>query len=440
MAYFNSHLAKTPPMGWNSWDCYSVSITEAEFKENADFIAKNLKQFGWEYVVLDLAWFAPGATHSNYKKLNIDMVYDGYGRLLPCPEKFPSSVNGKGLKPLADYVHSLGLKFGIHIMRGIPMRAVADKTPIKGTSVTADQISYEREACPWFNSLRTLDFSKPEAQSYYDSIFELYAQWGVDYIKADDVNSWHEVENSNGSPTGNGSPYRIDDIEAISKSIKTCGRDMILSLSPGGPETTLINHLRSNANLWRISADFWDEWGSLKTQMGRCATWAPFITEGHWPDADMLPVGYLPRGESVGQNRTSNFNNNELHTLLSMWCMARSPLMIGADLPRTDAETIKILSNQAVLDVNQHSTGNKLAKSENDIDLWTAKSTKSSTKYLAIFNKNDVAKAVEVNLASIDIQNAKNIKDLWQRYEVNFDNGLITVEINPHDCVLLAVN
>ncbi|AWB66299.1 alpha-galactosidase [Saccharobesus litoralis] len=438
MAYFNSHLAQTPPMGWNSWDCYSVSINEDELKANADFIAKNLKQHGWEYVVLDLGWYCPSATHETYKQVDIPVEIDEFGRFIPCPEKFPSSKGGKGLKPIADYIHSLGLKFGIHIMRGLPMKAVAQKTPVKGTNVTADQIAYEREACPWFNSLRTLNFAKPEAQAYYDSIFELYAQWGVDYIKADDVNAWHEVENSDGSPTGNGSPYRIDDIEGISQAIKTCGREMVLSLSPGGPETTLINHLRSNSNLWRISADFWDEWGSLKKQMERCAIWAEFATEGHWPDADMLPIGYLPRGESGGTNRQSNFNSEELHTLMSLWCMARSPLMIGADLPTTDSDTIKLLQNDAVLAINKYSTNNRLVKSDNGIDVWAADSTKSDNSYVALFNKNDSTTQVTLNLAEVGLT-ADSAEELWQRYEVQLEGNAVTVAIKPHDVVVLKV-
>ncbi|WP_445725694.1 glycoside hydrolase family 27 protein, partial [Flavobacterium sp.] len=306
-----SKRALKPPMGWNSWDCFGTNVTEQEVKENAEFIAKNLKQYGWEYVVVDLGWYGPEIDNHNYKTENIPQLIDEYGRLIPDPIRFPSSVNGAGFKPLADYIHSLGLKLGIHIMRGIPVQAVQQETNVKGTNVTADQISYNSERCPWFNSLRTLDFSKPEAQNYYNSIFELYAQWGVDYIKADDINAWSEVHRSSGSPTGEGSPYRIDDIEGMAKAIDNCGRDIVFSISPGGPETTIINHLRNHANLWRISADFWDEWGSLKMQMNRCATWAPFVTEGHWPDADMLPLGDLPRGESGGINRVSNFTNDE---------------------------------------------------------------------------------------------------------------------------------
>lgn len=431
-----SEWAKTPPMGWNSWDCFSVSVTEEEVKQNADFVAKHLKQYGWEYIVVDLAWFAPGADHTNYKKNNIPQLIDGYGRLIPDPEKFPSSANGAGFKPLADYVHNLGLKFGIHIMRGIPVQAVETKTPVKGTNLTADQISYDREGCPWYNSLRTLNFAEKGAQEYYNSIFELYASWGVDYIKADDLNAWHEVNNSDGSPTGTGSPYRIDDIEGIHSAIKGCGRKMVLSISPGGPETTIINHLRKHANLWRISADFWDEWGSLKKQMERCATWAPFVKEGNWPDADMLPLGYMPRGESGGQERHTNFTKDEQLTLISLWCMFRSPLMFGGNLPQCDDFTIGLLTNKDVIEINQYSQNNKQYYKDDNVIIWTAESTTSDAKYVAIFNISDNDFSYNLNVSKVLGEDFKLAIDIWSKEEILL-NSNYQIKVSAHGVRLL---
>lgn len=431
-----SEWAKTPPMGWNSWDCFSVSVTEEEVKQNADFVAKHLKQYGWEYIVVDLAWFAPGADHTNYKKNNIPQLIDGYGHLIPDPEKFPSSANGAGFKPLADYVHNLGLKFGIHIMRGIPVQAVETKTPVKGTNLTADQISYDREGCPWYNSLRTLNFAEKGAQEYYNSIFELYASWGVDYIKADDLNAWHEVNNSDGSPTGTGSPYRIDDIEGIHSAIKECGRKMVLSISPGGPETTIINHLRKHANLWRISADFWDEWGSLKKQMERCATWAPFVKEGNWPDADMLPLGYMPRGESGGQERHTNFTKDEQLTVVSLWCMFRSPLMFGGNLPQCDDFTIGLLTNKDVIEINQYSQNNKQYYKDDNVIIWTAESTTSDAKYVAIFNISDNDFSYNLNVSKVLGEDFKLAIDIWSKEEILL-NSNYQIKVSAHGVRLL---
>lgn len=430
--------ALTPPMGWNSWDCFGTNVTEAEVRANADFMAKNLKQFGWEYVVVDLAWYAPGVDNHNYKTKNIPLLLDDYGRLIPDPERFPSAANGKGFKPLADYVHGLGLKFGIHIMRGIPWKAVEQRVPVKGTSKTADQVSYNREQCPWFKSMHTLNFAMPEAQAYYDSIFELYAEWGVDYIKADDVNAWHETNKSSGSPTGEGSPYRIDDIEGMAKAINNSGRDMVFSISPGGPETTVINHLRNHTNLWRISADFWDEWGSLKTQMDRCSIWAPFIEKGHWPDADMLPLGDLPRGESGGTDRTTNFTKDEQQTVMTLWCMCRSPLMFGGNLPKCDAFTIDLISNDEVLYINQNSNHNRLIKQDGHSKVWAANDAKDHT-FVALFNTSDDSKSVQVDFEDIGLPQKNKVRNLWKKEDLGILTHHISSDIPAHGASLFSI-
>ncbi len=432
-----SKRALKPPMGWNSWDCFGTNVTEQEVKDNADFMAKNLKKYGWEYVVVDLGWYGPEIDNHNYKTENIPQLIDEYGRLIPDPIRFPSSVNGAGFKPLADYIHNLGLKLGIHIMRGIPVQAVQQKSKIKGTNLTADQISYDRERCPWFNSLRTLDFSKPETQAYYNSIFELYADWGVDYIKADDVNAWSEVHRSSGSPTGEGSPYRIDDIEGMAKAIDNSGRDIVFSISPGGPETTIINHLRNNANLWRISADFWDEWGSLKMQMNRCATWAPFVTEGHWPDADMLPLGDLPRGESGGVNRVSNFTNDEQITVMTLWSMFRSPLMFGGNLPKTSELTIGLISNEEVLEVNQNSWNNQLLKGDENEKIWIAENEKGI--YVALFNVSDEAREITINFSEINLSGMQSLRDVWKKEDLFNISDSFSTKVAPHGAKMYLI-
>ena len=125
----NNGLAQIPPLGWNSWDCYGTTVREEEVKANADFMATRLAQFGWNYVVVDIQWYEPNAQAHGYRE-NAELITDGFGRLLPAINRFPSAANGAGFKPLADYVHSLGLKFGIHIMRGIPRQAVRQNLPI----------------------------------------------------------------------------------------------------------------------------------------------------------------------------------------------------------------------------------------------------------------------------------------------------------------------
>ena len=126
----------TPPMGWNSWDCYGPTVTEKEVKANADYMAEHLKSSGWKYIVVDIRWFVENTKANGYNQTDPIYVLDEYGRYQPAVNKFPSAKNGKGFKELAAYIHSKGLKFGIHIMRGIPTKAVHDKLPIRKKTKT----------------------------------------------------------------------------------------------------------------------------------------------------------------------------------------------------------------------------------------------------------------------------------------------------------------
>ena len=252
-------LAERPPMGWNSWICFGTSVTEDEVKANADFMAENLKKYGWEYIVIDAGWYAPGMeTLEQYESATPHQIIDKFGRLIVDAEKFPSAKNGEGLKPLADYLHSRGLKLGIHIMRGIPIQAVEANTPIKGTSYRARDIVNTDSRCKWYFGFYGIDTSKPGAQEYYDSLFELYESWGIDYVKADDLLS----------PI-----YAHDEIEAITKAARKGKRPIVLSLSPGPAPVENIKHLQSVAQLWRISEDFCDNWEALKEQFPLCRKW-----------------------------------------------------------------------------------------------------------------------------------------------------------------------
>ena len=277
---YNNHsselnkLAPTPPMGWNSWDCFGVTVNEDQVKANAIYMAEKLKSFGWEYIVVDLGWYLPPEINTaTFKMMHPPQSIDEYGRLIPDMVKFPSASGGQGFKPLADYIHSLGLKFGIHIMRGIPWQAVVSKSPVYGTSLKADQVCNPDDSCSWYNGMKGVDMSKPGSQEYYNSILSLYAGWGVDFIKADDMSS----------------PYHAGEIEGLSKAISHSGRPVILSLSPGAAPLERADHLNKFANMWRISGDFWDYWPLLKKQFDLCRQWQYNIRPNHWPDADMLP-------------------------------------------------------------------------------------------------------------------------------------------------------
>jgi hypothetical protein len=418
-------LAKTPPMGWNSWDCFGVSVTEDEVKANADYMAKHLKPFGWEYVVVDLCWFAPDAHKDNYKKPGLAQSMDEYGRLIPAVNKFPSSAHGRGFKPLADYVHSLGLKFGIHIMRGVPVPAVEHNTPILGSSDSARDIAQPADVCYWYKSNYGINCTRPGAQAYYDSIARLYASWGVDFIKADDMNSW--------DGEGQHDPYHADEIEALAAGIRKVGRPMVLSLSPGAARVCNANHLRRHANMWRISFDFWDSWEALKKQFDRCKLWAPYITEGAWPDADMLPIGRIGIRGEVGQPRATNFTPDEQQTLMTLWCIFRSPMMFGGHLPESDKLSLEQITNGEVMAVNQFSANNReLFRRGNQIG-WVADVPESEDRYLALFNLGDTAEQVAVTFQELGLNGATcRVRDLWQRKDLGQFTKDFSHMLHPH--------
>lgn len=237
-------IAQYPPMGWNSWDCYGAAVTEDTVRANADYMAKNLKQYGWEYVVVDIQWYQPTASSHAYEPFS-RLCMDAYGRLQPAENRFPSAANGLGFKPLADYVHSLGLKFGIHIMRGLPRMAAHERLPIADSDFRCDQAADPNSVCAWNPDMYGLRADLPAARAYYDSIFRLYASWGVDYVKCDDIAREY--------------PRCEREIEIISAACRNCGRDIVLSLSPGPAPLEHAEHLKKHANLWRITDDFWDE-------------------------------------------------------------------------------------------------------------------------------------------------------------------------------------
>ena len=185
MSYDKNLCAPVPPMGWNSWDCYGAAVTEDIVRRNADYMAKNLKAFGWEYIVVDIQWYQPTAVNHSYVPF-APLCMDEYGRLQPAPERFPSAAGGAGFKPLADYVHGLGLKFGIHIMRGLPRMAAHRHLPIEGSDARCDEAANPNSICAWNPDMYGLRCELPAARDYYDSIFRLYASWGVDFVKCDD--------------------------------------------------------------------------------------------------------------------------------------------------------------------------------------------------------------------------------------------------------------
>jgi len=418
--------AQTPPMGWNSWDCYGPTVEEHEVKANADYMAKELKQFGWEYVVVDIRWFVENDKAGGYNQTNPRYAIDEYGRYQPAVNRFPSAKDGNGFKPLADYIHSKGLKFGIHIMRGIPKKAVEDKLPIKGTNgITADKIYSTEIQCEWLKDNYTVKADKDGAQAYYDSLFELYAQWGVDFVKIDDLSR----------------PYHEDEINLIRKAIDKSGRKIVLSTSPGETPIANANHVREHANMWRMVDDVWDTWGHITHLMEVCQKWYTYIASGTWPDCDMIPLGRISvRGER-GEDRMTRLTHAEQYTLMNLFTIFKSPLFFGGDLPSNDAFTLSLLTNKEVMKMHNESTAvRQLFQTDGKVAV-TSKNAKTGEVYLALFNMSDKPSvAIKVELNSIGVKDGAKVTELWTGKDLGTISGTFVQELAPHSSGLFKIS
>jgi alpha-galactosidase len=422
-----TQLAATPPMGWNSWDSYGRTLDETSIKANAKWMAQNLKRFGWEYVVVDEGWYltnlAPNGDDSNTR-----FEMDAYGRYVPVPARFPSAGKDRTFKPLADYLHSLGLKFGIHIIRGIPREAVRRNLPIAGSRFHAADAAETSDVCPWNAYNYGLNPSHPAAQAYYDSLARQYAAWAVDFIKIDCISDH---------------PYKGDEIRMFSEAIARSGRAMVLSLSPGPTAIDKRAEVSRFAQMWRISDDVWDVWYStsnfpqgVENQFARAALWASVARPGHWPDADMLPLGSLRPAAGWGEPRDTRLTHDEQRTLLTLWSIFRSPLIMGGNLLQADAWTTALLTNAEVIAVDQHSTENRPVVTSENVVIWTARAQSGKDSYVAVFNISDAAQTVHYAWKDLGLSAAGyRLRDLWEHRDL----GIVkTVEASlpPHASVL----
>jgi hypothetical protein len=430
-----SSWAKTPPMGWNSWDCFGPTVNEDEVKANADYMAVNLKKYGWEYIVVDIRWYVANDKSQGYNQTNPLYSIDNYGRFIPAVNRFPSSANGNGFKVLADYIHSKGLKFGIHVMRGVPVIAVKNRMPVFGTERNAADIYSPDQQCSWLKDMYTVTAGKPGSQEYYNSIMDLYASWGVDFLKIDDLSS----------------PYHAEEIEMIRKAIDRTGRQIVLSTSPGPTPLEKVSHIKENANMWRTVGDFWDNWPQLKEQFHVFEKWSPYRETGSWPDGDMLPLGHIGIRAERGRDRMSGFTKDEQITLMTLFSIFRSPLMFGGNLPDNDPFTLSLLTNRDMLDVHSNSTGNRQVSFKDDQVIWTANSTESGDKYLAFFYIADRkmidrrtpdpasppppdSVKITIDLKEIGINGKAQFYDIWKGSNIGSFSGEFSAWIRRHGC------
>lgn len=424
----HSTIAHTPPMGWNSWQSWGESINEPDVRATATWMHDHLQRYGWNYMVIDEGWYTehPEADAPGY-------VLSSHGEYLPAPDRYPSSTGDRGFKPLAAWLHQQGLKLGIHIIRGIPREAVEKNLPIAGSSFHARDAANPKDQCSWNDYNYGLK-NNQAAQSYYNSIAKLYASWGVDLIKVDCISA----------------PYNQSEIDMISSAIRQSGRPMVISLSPGPTPLAQADHVREHSNMWRISDDFWDVWStpdsapsfpqSVVRQMKLLAEWEPYAGPGHWPDADILPIGYLGPRPGWGEPHPSKLTWDEQKAMMTLWVIARSPLMIGGNLTRMDAASESLLTNPEVLAVNQHSGENRQRMRTADSVVWTAKRANAKSTYVAVVNLSDHDRTFQLTWNDLGIDpGTHRVRDLWARKDGGKADAF-SVSLNGHAAALYEID
>jgi hypothetical protein len=432
-----AQVAATPPMGWNSWDAYGLTITEDQFRANAQALDYRLRQFGWNYAVIDEGWFLKNP-EDRPKPETLQYQIDANGRYIPVPARFPSAV-AKGapdstasFKALGDYVHSLGLKFGIHIVRGIPRVSVTANLPIAGSAFHATDAADTSDACPWDPTnwgVRNND----AGQAWYDSLLTQYASWGVDLIKVDCIASH---------------PYKPDEIRMIRKAIDKAGHPMVLSLSPGPTALEDAAEVASLAQMWRISDDVWDLWApsghafpqSLLSQFVNTAAWAQYAKPGNWPDADMLPIGELRPSPGNGKPRTTALTPTEQRTMLTLWAMARSPLILGANLTLLDDATFKLLSSPDVIRVDQTATASSEVLHSGDIIAWSATlpaDSPNGSAAIALFNTGETQAVIDSTFEAYNVEDGTyKVTDAWTGKSLGKLKSIQQLTLEPHASIL----
>lgn len=402
----------TPVMGWNSYDCYSYHVTEAQFMANARYVANNLKQYGWQYCVVDFVWWIPyNGTYGNNQSGNWSFgKIDQYGRFLPDTTRFPSSRGGRGFKPLADSVHNLGLKFGIHIMRGVPRMAVRSNYTIYNSTYTCSQAANTGSTCPWLDWMYGAQ-NNAAGQAYFNSIFTLYNSWDVDFIKIDDLSA---------------ATYHADEVVMYANAIAGVSREIAFSTSPGPTPLSQASHVMQYANQWRLVNDLWDDWGQITNGIQVAENWRNTLVggqiiagPGHWPDVDMIPFGHISLDGPNGSPRysLSTRTKGEHRVLLFLYCISNNPLQWGGNLPDNNNNLFydSLMMCRDAIFINQRGIrGRVLRAYSTGTPVWVSTHpTDTTTKFLMLANTSGSSQNISVTLNSIGITGTVPARDAW---------------------------
>ena len=406
-------LALTPPMGWNSYDSFSANVKESDVVAAAKAMKATIAPYGWNTLVIDYLWYDP------------EQIVDTNGRWLPSTSKYPSATGAIGFKSIADQVHALGLSFGIHLMRGIPRKSVTANAPIANSTYTASQAGNTGDTCSWDNHMYGVNGTTAAGKAWYDSIYSQYASWGVDFVKVDDMMN----------PYG-GNVLHTSEVQDVAASIAKTGRSIILSLSPGPNQPKDVAILNANANMWRTVNDFWDTNGlsNISDEFTTAYNWSVTtgVTPGHWPDADMLPLG------TIG-SRACAFTHNQQVTVMTLWAIMPSPLIFGGQPTKlaSDTWTLALLTNEEVLAVNQDALGNRAKRitQAGTTEVW-AKDLSGGRKAVALFNRGTDDATVTATFSQLGVTGTPAVRDLWHRTDVTGMTTQISVNV-PHEAALM---
>jgi len=422
----------SPPLGWNSFDSYGVYLHEKAAMANLEEMAKNFLPFGYNYFVIDGGWFGeyklvPGTIYPNEKHAS-DVHINEYGLVQPSKTYFPN-----GIKPIIDRAHELGLKFGIHLMRGIPRKAVELNLPIKNTTYRARDIANTDSICNWCHYNYGVDMDKPGAQEFYNSLIQQMADWGVDFVKADDLVPFPK------------------EIIGFANAIENCNKEIVFSLSPGGHKRLMDLPYYRRANMLRISSDIWDRGSDLDKGFESWKQYQGTNCNGFFPDLDMIPFGQLmlmtpgdvykveddARLAGFGFKRQCQLTQDQMYTFLTCRALAASPLFIGGDLPTMDAFSRKLLLDREMLACNQNGIMGFQVSAQNNIDIWiTPDKIRPGKGWIGVFNRSNKSANVRLTKSDLALKNQVNYRifSIWDQQKFAFAGNKLSFVI-PADGV-----
>lgn len=416
-----------PPLGWNSYDSYGIYLTEEDALANLDAFVKKLKPHGYEYFCIDACWYAEG--DFRMEKTKRFMNVDEFGRFVESPKIFPH-----GLKYLADKCHENGVKFGIHIMRGLPAKAVELNTPVKGhPTARARDIVDLNNGCTWSYYTRGIDMTKPGAQEYYDSVIERLAEIGVDLIKADDIVDYPA------------------EVEAVGKAIENVKRPIVLSLSPGNePFEGNWSVLSKYGNMLRITGDIWDRDSDIAIGFERWGQWEHFGSNECWLDLDMIPFGAMqvhvpedtppPEYPVLGCRRQSNVSPTGKLVMMTQRALAASPLIFGGAVHLSNEGDIRLITDKDMLECNRNGVTGKRIFWQRHIDVRRAlKKGDERHGWLGIFNRQCIDREITLTPSEIGFGDSfpSSMFSIWDKKELTPANGRLTMSIKADGVVFV---